>query len=317
MSPRSQEPAPSDKAVPEIAASPTIPSALHDVAVPQAVAARAAACGLPVLDASIALLRRRDGTVQIGWTPERRFVLRPPPGVDVASMIAVLRLIDGRRSLPDLYWRAAALGLDGSHLTVVLGELDGLGVLTRRRPERRRTPSVLVLGRGPLTDAVTIGLSPTCTVLRRHVTLPNRRLDVDCVVLCDSLTCRPEITAVLMSGAIAHLPVRVRDGTGVVGPFVEPGRTSCLQCADLTRCDYDREWPHLAAQMLSSSGAGPAPTVGATAAFAVAQVLAYIALRPDGPALPTFEHSVEIDATAATAVRRRWPPHALCRCRGE
>ena len=29
---------------------------------------------------------------------------------------------------------------------------------------------------------------------------------------------------------VAHLPVRVRDGTGLVGPLVIPGQTSCLGC---------------------------------------------------------------------------------------
>jgi len=39
----------------------------------------------------------------------------------------------------------------------------------------------------------------------------------------------PWVVRELHSGGIAHLPVRLRDGAGLVGPLAVPGVTSCLR----------------------------------------------------------------------------------------
>ena len=46
---------------------------------------------------------------------------------------------------------------------------------------------------------------------------------VDLVVLSDYLVADPRMVRELHSQGVAHLPVRVRDGTGLVGPLVIPG----------------------------------------------------------------------------------------------
>jgi hypothetical protein len=51
---------------------------------------------------------------------------------------------------------------------------------------------------------------------------------VDLVVLTDYLVADPRMVRDLHSHGVPHLPVRVRDGTGLVGPLVIPGVTSCL-----------------------------------------------------------------------------------------
>jgi hypothetical protein len=53
---------------------------------------------------------------------------------------------------------------------------------------------------------------------------------VDLVVLTDYLVADPRMVRDLHSQGVPHLPVRVRDGTGLVGPLVIPGVTSCLVC---------------------------------------------------------------------------------------
>lgn len=281
---------------------------------PEIARTRADRDGLPHLAESVTLLVRRDGRLQVGWHPERRVVLTPPDGVTPAVMASVLRLLDGRRSIPDVYWRAAELGVDAAVLTAVQAELERLGVLGRRRPRSSAVRTVLVLGRGPLSDAVSIGLSPTGRVQRRHVSLPHRHADVDCVVVADTVLCAPEVSRVLMDDGIPHLPVRLRDGVGVVGPLVLPGHTPCLECVELTRCDYDREWPHLAAQLLGTVGSASGATIAATAAFAVAQVTEFLDALADSPAPMTVGHSLEVDLVAAATRRRRWPRHLLCTC---
>jgi hypothetical protein len=51
---------------------------------------------------------------------------------------------------------------------------------------------------------------------------------VDLVVLSDYLVADPRMVRDLHSQGVPHLAVRVRDGTGLVGPLVIPGVTSCL-----------------------------------------------------------------------------------------
>ena len=51
---------------------------------------------------------------------------------------------------------------------------------------------------------------------------------VDLVVLADDLLADPRMVRDLHSRGVPHLAVRVRDGTGLVGPLVIPGVTSCL-----------------------------------------------------------------------------------------
>ena len=52
--------------------------------------------------------------------------------------------------------------------------------------------------------------------------------DVDLVVVSDSLVADPRMVRDLHNRGVPHFAVRVRDGTGLVGPLVIPGVTSCL-----------------------------------------------------------------------------------------
>ena len=51
---------------------------------------------------------------------------------------------------------------------------------------------------------------------------------VDLVVLTDYLIADPRMVRDLHSQRVPHLPVRVRDGTGLVGPLIIPRVTSRL-----------------------------------------------------------------------------------------
>jgi bacteriocin biosynthesis cyclodehydratase domain-containing protein len=101
--------------------------------------------------------------------------------------------------------------------------------------------------------------------------------------------------------------------SGVVGPLVRPGRTSCLRCADLHRRDRDRAWPAFAVQ-LAQRPRHPAPddVVLATVlgALAAAQALAH--LDGDNPA--TLDATLEVHPPQWTVRRRGWAPHPACRC---
>jgi len=137
--------------------------------------------------------------------------------------------------------------------------------------------------------------------------------DADVVVLTRPWPACDPLAAELVQGGVPHLVATVRGGTGVVGPFVVPGRTGCLGCADLHRRDADPSWPLLAAQLT----AAPPPAAGATttclltAVTAVVQVLAHL----DGSGAPVaLGATVELRPPDLAPHVRLWPPHPGCGC---
>ena len=202
-------------------------------------------------------------------------------------------------------------------MAAVLTALESAGLI--RYPGSRGTSpmSVRVHGRGPLADAITTGLGHTGARTSRSESTPAAidisRWQVDFVVLADDLIADPQLVLALVRARIPHLQVRIRDGKGVVGPLVVPGRTSCLRCAELTRCGYDPDWPHVAAQMLGRVGHGSPATVLATAALALGQLETVLAGKPD-KAPPSLDATLELDLVDNTLHTRRWARHPLCEC---
>ena len=143
--------------------------------------------------------------------------------------------------------------------------------------------------------------------------------EVDLVVLSDYLVADPRMVRDLHSRGVPHLAVRVRDGTGLVGPLVIPGVTSCLGCADLHRSDRDAAWPAIAAQLRETVGVADRATLLATAALALSQVNRVIA-AVRGQAAPNPEPpqalnaTLEFDLNAGVIVARPWTRHPLCSC---
>ena len=113
---------------------------------------------------------------------------------------------------------------------------------------------------------------------------------------------------------VPHLVATVRGETGVVGPLVVPGVTSCLRCADLHRRDADPRWPRLAAQLTAAEPppSGATVTCLLTAATAALQVLAYL----DGSGRAGDPGRDRGTAARRTCVPRlrRWPAHPACGC---
>jgi bacteriocin biosynthesis cyclodehydratase domain-containing protein len=224
----------------------------------------------------------------------------------------------------------------------------------QRRERRRAGSTVVVHGGGPLAVGVVLGLatagvgavrvatsgtvlandlgtgfvdadrgrdraSATAAALARLLPgattgpLPQRAVP-DLAVLADASAPDPVQVAELHSAGTAHLVVRVRDGVGVVGPLVLPGRTTCLGCLEIERCAREPAWPTAAAQLAGTPGLADPACIAATAGLASAQVL--VAL--DGPSSaagpPVLEATLELDADAGTIVRRTWAPHPDCRC---
>ncbi|EHR59796.1 dinucleotide-utilizing enzyme possibly involved in molybdopterin or thiamin biosynthesis [Saccharomonospora cyanea NA-134] len=139
----------------------------------------------------------------------------------------------------------------------------------------------------------------------------------DLVVLTDAVVPAPEVVTDLVASGVPHLVARVRDGVGIVGPLVVPGRSSCLRCADLHRTGRDACWPRIAGQLAGRYQEADFTSVYGTAALAVGQTLR--ALRATPPALaveppPTWNATLELDCVTGVVTRREWPPHPRCPC---
>jgi hypothetical protein len=171
--------------------------------------------------------------------------------------------------------------------------VGGLTAADEGRP-RAAAAADAIRRASPLTDLgpLPAGLSPDLTVLTRAWAASDP----------------------LVTGADgAHLVATVRGETGVVGPLVVPGASSCLHCGDLHRRDADARWPRLAAQLTATDppASGATLTCLLTALLAAGQVLAYL---DEGGAPLTLDASVEVRPPDLLPRLRRWPPHPACGC---
>jgi molybdopterin/thiamine biosynthesis adenylyltransferase len=161
--------------------------------------------------------------------------------------------------------------------------VGGLGVADEGRP-RALAAADAVRRVSPLTDLRP--LSPGTPA--------------DLVVLTHAWGASDPLVADIRRSGVPHLVAAVRGQTGVVGPLVIPGVTSCLRCADLHRRDADPRWPALAAQLTATESppSGATVTCLLTAATAALQVLAYL----DGSGTPgALDATIELRPRAAAA----------------
>ena len=183
---------------------------------------------LYALDPALPVLLRPDGAVQLGWSPRRAVLIQPPHGVTAVGLATLLRAMHSPVSISDLQRRS---DLSGGELDDLLAQLVTAGVATRgARQCQTRSASIRVHGRGPLSELLAEGLRCSGARIKQtnqpHATVT--AADADLVVLSDNLVADPRMLRDLHSQGVAHLAVRVRDGTGLVGPLVIPGVTSCL-----------------------------------------------------------------------------------------
>ncbi|SDP27558.1 hypothetical protein [Lentzea jiangxiensis] len=247
------------------------------------------------------MVRRAPGVVQVGTDPKHAVV------IDSLSEALVDELItlDGRHTVAELGERLRARGEDPAQLSEVLDSLDEAGLLDTGSPARGATAAVI--GAGHLALSITSLLAESGVRLAHHA---------DLTVLAATLVPDPAVVSALMASRTPHLAVRVREGVGIVGPLVLPGRTSCLNCADLHRTDQDPAWPVIAAQLVGKPASSDVLFATGTATLAVAQVLeslTYVRVR-DLPPPAVLNATLELDLLAGLAERRSWYPHPDCQC---
>lgn len=226
--------------------------------------------------------------------------LRPGAAIAARTRARVVVRGGGRTAVP-LGALLAAAGVGHVHVsvegTVGTAEVAAGGYRAEdvRRP-RSTAAAEAIRAVAPETDTrpVPVGEVP-------HVVVYSR---------CD----QPSIVAALTPEArhVPHLALDVRGDLAIVGPLVVPGRTACLHCVYLHRCDRDAGWPALAAQLAAE--AADAQCSAAVAAFAAGVAALQILTHLDGGAPDALSASLELGSPAALVRRRSWAPHPCCGC---
>lgn len=216
----------------------------------------------PLLRPGAAVLRRGRGQWQLGTV-----VIDDRPGLR-----ALLGLLDGVRDADRIADLARDCGLT-SEVDRLLDELHRRGAVVDAgswpggvpRPELNHAaltggePTHLA-ARRTMQVAVDHDLASTAAARSLELLLETTGLrtgaDGDVlVVISTGEPARGPFEAAVAEG-ITHLPV-VLDETRVrLGPFVVPGRTPCLGCADAARERWDRAWRAMTLQ-LDQPGARP------------------------------------------------------------
>ncbi|MFD6196291.1 hypothetical protein ACFWE3_06245 [Mycobacteriaceae bacterium NPDC060252] len=272
------------------------------------------------LDPARPVLPRPDDGVQIGWMPRHAVIVRPSAA---APAVAVRQLLS---SLTDELTWGQILNLqcvkhfhDAEDVRSLLDELvDAGAVICRTRSVAVASPLIRLVGRGPLSDALANALRHTSARIQRSTQSAHEKSweHVDLAVLADDLIADTRLLRILADAEVPHLSVRARDGTGLIGPMVLPGITSCLECADRHRRDRDEQWPAVAAQLTGAVGVAAPATVLGTVAVALAQidrVLSALRGQVPGP-LATLNATLELDLSTHALTARHWTAHPLCRC---
>jgi hypothetical protein len=247
-------------------------------------------------------------------------------GADRAAVDALLHTLSRCSLLDDASLDAGPLReLDAEARGRLGPELSALSLL-RPGPgaalaalSRRRSARLAVAGPAVLVDRIVELLDAAgLTQLSIHPSLADLaprtvgRRAPDFVVLATVGVLDFEAFSVLDHLAIPHLAVSVRELTGIVGPLVLPGTTSCLHCQELQRVDRDPRWPSLALQFrqVTDGLRCPAALAAMVAATATVQVVSHL----DGDSPATIEGSLEVTLADWRLRRRSWHRHPECPC---
>ncbi|TDC51359.1 hypothetical protein E1212_12245 [Jiangella ureilytica] len=122
-----------------------------------------------------------------------------------------------------------------------------------------------------------------------------------------------EEAAELLRLGVPHLLAHVIELTGVVGPLVLPGVSSCLRCHDLHRTGRDPHWPLVLDQAMRRPPPEPAcdaALAAVVAGLAATQVLAHL----DGFVPAAVDGTMEVTLPSGLPRRRTWTRHPGCGC---
>ncbi|MDN4163578.1 TOMM precursor leader peptide-binding protein [Nocardioides abyssi] len=269
----------------------------------------------------LVVARRDDGHLQVGLDPPTRVVLpdspevrrvltavaraTPPPAGPVADRVVTALesaglLVDPapRATVAGVAARArhgddAARRLAARSATTVSVDappelLDQVHPLLRAAGLATATPSPATRG------GSSVATRPDATVVH--------------LVLSTGPVLRERLDGCLRAG-VPHLPVAGRDGGCTVGPFVVPGRTGCLRCADARLAETDPRRAVVLEQVARAPAPAPDPVVLALAlAWAVRDLVAWA----EGDRPSTWGAAYELGGVVPVRTPVDVHPHCGC-----
>jgi bacteriocin biosynthesis cyclodehydratase domain-containing protein len=284
----------------------------------------------PLLRPGLQILRRDARTVQLGldWpgvctlaeTPALRSVLtaidgfRDLRGVVMAAVESGTELDDAQSALDLLIdcgavvdqakcWRRDADESSWASWWLLAGPEGSAADILRERQRRH----VRVHGSGQIAAAVGPLLTTACVPWSHDSTAP------DLVVLAHDGEPSRELADELMRDGVPHVWACVRDVVGVVGPFVVPGVTGCLRCADQARAEVDPAW-----LTLLEAAAARRPVVPACDPLLAALVGSWVAHEvtawASGLRAQTLDAIIEVPFGFGTVASSRVQLHPACGC---
>ena len=148
-------------------------------------------------------------------------------------------------------------------------------------------------------------------VLASGMATTNSTRQCDVAILADAP--HPDIPRVFDEPAhvLPHVHVGILGSRAAIGPFVIPGRTSCLRCTHIHRTDGDSTWPLLAVQWTHRKPTRPDPLLAHLASVhAVALVRSFV----DGEVDDIVDRAWQITLPAGAVTEAKRPRHPLCGC---
>jgi len=272
-----------------------------------------------VLAPGLRVLRRSREVLQIGVLPRHRLLV--PDTAPVRRTLDRLvrgEVLDDEPSTRTVLDALAPVLVDGAGLVapgIAPGDVAAAALLDppgyTRRLEARREAVVSVVGSfGDATDPrplLTAAGLDVAGVPRPSVVLVLGVGEVD----------RTTVDPLVRNG-VPHVLARLVEGTAVVGPFVDPGRTACLRCIDAHRTLDDPQAALLVtrqAQAHDDRHDGVAePVDTALAALALAWAVRDLVTHVEGERPSTWSTTVELAATLTSVTQTEWLRHPACGC---
>ena len=290
----------------------------------------------PLLRPGTHVLRRADGSLQLGLDPGTAVVLDPRPDLRATLLDGsadrhdrLVGLLDAQSLLVDERVLMPLIGRTGTRLPRASGAAlaRDAGHDAGARATARERSRVAVAGFGHPDGADLVDrlaeLLARAGVRRERPRTPaspsTRRRHGTVGVLVGVGEPDRELADTWMRERTPYVVVRLTEGRATVGPFVVPGRTACLRCVDAHHTDADPEWPLLVRQYASASSGDradgvPEPVDPALAVLAVAWAARDVTSYVDGDRPSTWSSTLVLDHGLTTLETRSWLRHPECGC---
>ena len=262
------------------------------------------------IDPRLPLLWRTPSEIQIGFASPRAVLVDLSP----AEEYVVSALHSG---VSDVSLRAlgAQRGMTDEQLSGLLARVGP----ALEPPAGEALPQVALEGSGlgaariahTLTDAAFTLVAPTDLTGHSDGTRQSSTSRADMtkpiVIVVATMVLAPERCGRWLRRGVRHLPVVWLDTAVHVGPLIEPGRTACWHCIELSRCDEDSARRALVTQVAGRPAATETNRITQEVALRVARWL-------DGSDAPEPGNALVCEVSSGRWRRMATTPHAACSC---